>query len=35
MKDLVKTVNDMERVEDHAMNILESAEFRNEHCPPF
>lgn len=33
--DLVSTVNDMERVGDHAMNILELAEFRNEHRLPF
>lgn len=33
--DLVSTVNDMERVGDHAMNILELAEFRNEHHLPF
>ncbi len=32
--DLVSTVNDMERVGDHAMNILELAEFRNEHRLP-
>ena len=29
--DLINTVNDMERVGDHAMNILELAEFREEH----
>ncbi|NLZ53524.1 MAG: Na/Pi cotransporter family protein [Thermoanaerobacteraceae bacterium] len=33
--DLVSTVNDMERVGDHAMNILELAEFRNEQRLPF
>lgn len=33
--DLINTVNDMERVGDHAMNILELAEFREEHRLPF
>jgi len=33
--DLVSTVNDMERVGDHAMNILELAEFKNEQSLPF
>lgn len=33
--DLVSTVNDMERVGDHAMNVLELSEFRNEHRLPF
>jgi len=29
--DLINAVNDMERVGDHAMNVLELAEFKNEH----
>lgn len=33
--DLVSTVNDMERVGDHAINILELAEYKNEHQLPF
>ncbi|MDD4569289.1 MAG: Na/Pi cotransporter family protein [Tepidanaerobacteraceae bacterium] len=33
--DLISAVNDMERVGDHAMNILELAEFRAEHRLPF
>ena len=33
--DLISTVNDMERVGDHAINILELAEFRQEHKLPF
>lgn len=35
LTDLVNAINDMERVGDHAMNILELAEFRNEHRLPF
>lgn len=33
--DLVSTVTDIERVGDHAMNILELAEYRNDHRLPF
>jgi phosphate:Na+ symporter len=33
--DLISAVNDMERVGDHAMNILELAEFREDHRLPF
>lgn len=33
--DLISAVNDMERVGDHAMNILELAEFKEEHKLPF
>ena len=33
--DLISSVNDMERVGDHAMNILELAEFRAEYRLPF
>ncbi|WP_213974425.1 Na/Pi cotransporter family protein [Tepidanaerobacter acetatoxydans] len=32
---LISAVNDMERVGDHAMNILELSEFRKEHRLPF
>ncbi|HHY70428.1 MAG TPA: Na/Pi cotransporter family protein, partial [Thermoanaerobacterales bacterium] len=33
--DLISAVNDMERVGDHAMNILELAEFREDHRLPY
>ena len=32
---LISAINDMERVGDHAMNILELGEFRNDHRLPF
>jgi phosphate:Na+ symporter len=32
---LISAINDMERVGDHAINILELAEFRNDHRLPF